>query len=274
MLNFAELDQVNLPINIEYSKEAIIMTITKIIKTDQLTILIAVISLCFLFTSTLSAQNLKEGIQNTTQIIEGKKNLKRDSAELKSFQAKIHTFNNYFTNKNSHLANELKADIVSDMIREVAQSSIKADKARREIAQSSAEIRSDNRELKRDRKDKRRSHKDRLDDNRDLARDRADKRDDKRDRRDDVRDYENQLHRFERQSHILKTIRAYNFAFNTNNLKLAQANKVLLNEFAQTLHADLAATKRELKEDKKERREDRRERRDDKNERKEHKRRR
>jgi len=243
-------------------------------KAKQLSILIIPMFFCMMITTNTIAQNLKEGLQNTAQISEGKKNLKRDSAELIAFKSKIHKFNNHFGKKNSHLANKLKADIVSDMIREVSQSKDKSDQARREIAQSSAEIRTDNRELRRDRKDSRRSHKDRKDDKKDMARDRANKRDDKRDRRDDVRDFEAQIHRFERQTHILKTLRIYNFSFNANSMVANKANKLLLNEFLHTLEADLAATKIELQEDKKERREDRRERRDDKQERKERKRRR
>lgn len=229
---------------------------------------------CILITTAISAQNLKEGIQNTTQIRESKKNLKRDSAELIAFQSKIDTFNSHFVNKNSRLANQLKKEIVTDMVREVAQSSIKVDKARKEIGQSAAEIRTDNRELRRDRKDLRKSHKDKKDDKKDIRRDRANKRDDKRDLKDDKKDYTAQLNRYNRQSHILKTLKVFNFSFTSNSIASNKTNKKLLDEFLQTLKADLEATKRELKEDKKERREDRRERRDDKKERKEGKRRR
>ena len=243
-------------------------------KSKLLSTFIIPMFLCITITTISSAQNLKEGIQNTSQISEGKKNLKRDSAELMAFKSKIHNFNQHFKNKNSQRANQLKVDIITDMIREVRQSSIKADQARREIAQSSAEIKTDNRELRRDRKDSRRSHKDRKDDKKDMARDRANKRDDKRDRRDDVRDFDAQVHRYERQAHILQTLRAFNFSFNANSITANKANKILLNEFLHTLEADLTATKRELREDKKERREDRRERRDDKQERKERRKRR
>ena len=144
------------------------------------------------FTVTSTAQNVKEAVQNTNQIVEGKKNLERDTKELAALKAKIAIFNTAYSGKDAPETNRLKADIVSDMVREVAQSGEKAQKARRELAQSGAEVRSDRRENRRNREDSKHGRFDGTDDDKDAARDRANTRDDRRDRRDDKRDLEMQ----------------------------------------------------------------------------------
>ncbi|WP_299525647.1 hypothetical protein [Winogradskyella sp.] len=219
------------------------------------------------FGLTSNAQNAKEAVQNTKQIVEGKKMLERDIKELGVFKAQLELLNRSFETKNSDEVNQLKANIVADMVREVEQSGEKAKKARREIAQSSAEVRSDRREIRRNREDSERGRYDRDDDRRDMARDRVNKRDDKRDRRDDVRDFEQQIARADRQAEILKTLKSYNFTF--DNSEDALAKKQLVLDFAGSMQQDIEATKRELAEDNRERNEDRRERRDDRNERNE-----
>lgn len=218
---------------------------------------------------TLQAQNAKEAIQNTKQIVEGKKMLERDIKELEKFKAKIVLFNTAFDAKNSEEANTLKKSIVSDMLREVEQSGVKAKQARREIAQSSAEVRSDRRENRDNREDSKRGRFDRRDDKRDAARDRANTRDDMRDRRDDVRDFEMQIQRAETQANILKKLKTFNFSFNESDYETSLVNKKLISDFIVTMKQDIEATKRELAEDNRERKEDRRERVDDRNERNE-----
>ena len=226
------------------------------------TILVLVVS----FNTAINAQNIKEAVQNSKQIIEGKKNLERDSKELAAYKLKINAFNNAFKIRNLSKSNELKASILTDMIREVQQSGVKAKKARLEIAQSSAEIRSDRREIRRDKEDSKKGRFDSKDDKKDLNRDKANMRDDKRDRRDDIRDFEDQIKRAERQATILKSLKGYRFSYSTERLGEAEVNKKLLHEFLQTLQADIIATKKELNEDIRESREDSRERRDDRNE--------
>jgi hypothetical protein len=218
---------------------------------------------------TLQAQNAKEAIQNTKQIVEGKKMLERDIKELEKFKAKIALFNTAFDAKNSEETNTLKKNLVSDMIREVEQSGVKAKQARREIAQSSAEVRSDRRENRDNREDSKRGRFDRRDDKRDMARDRANTRDDMRDRRDDMRDFEMQIERAETQANILKKLKAYNFSFKGSDYDASLVNKKLISDFIVTMKQDIEATKRELAEDNRERKEDRRERVDDRNERNE-----
>lgn len=231
----------------------------------KLTIKLVLIAL--VLSTSLQAQNAKEAIQNTKQIQEGKKNLERDIKELNAFNEKLKLFSTSFDNKDELSVNELKAEIVSDMVREVKQSEVKAKKARQEIAQSSAEIRSDRREIRQNKEDSKRGRYDRKDDKRDMARDQANKRDDKRDRRDDVRDFEQQIERAKLQATILKKLKAYNFSFSDSETALL--NKKLILDFVATLNQDIEATKRELAEDQRERREDSRERRDDRTERNE-----
>ena len=217
----------------------------------------------------LQGQNAKEAIQNTKQKAEGKMMLERDVKELEAFKAKIAAFDTAFEARNLEKTNELKASIVKDMVREVGQSGEKAKKARMEIAQSSAEVRSERREIRRDREDSDRGRYDRNDDERDLARDKANARDDRRDRRDDIGDFQKQIDRAERQAVILEKLKDYQFGFEASALEKAVAQKALLQEFQKNLEEDVVATKMELNEDIRESREDRRERRDDRNERNE-----
>lgn len=213
------------------------------------------------------AQNAKEAIQNTKQIAIGKKMLERDIKELHAFKTKLKLFTTAFEAKDMKKVANLKSSILLDITREVGQSDEKAKMARKEIAQSSAELRSDRRENRRNKKDSKKGRYDKHDDKKDEARDQANTRDDRRDKRDDKRDFQQQIHRAEQQVTILKTLKTFNFSFDASNFDKAVANKKLITDFVVTLEQDIAATKRELSEDKREQREDRRERRDDKNER-------
>lgn len=219
------------------------------------------------------AQNTREAINNTKQIIEGKKLLERDEAELKGFRAKLGMLKTAVNKDNQAEVRKLKEDLVTDMMREVEQSGVKAKKARLEIAQSSAEVRSDRREIRDNREDSKRGRYDSRDDQRDMARDQANKRDDKRDRRDDIRDLQQIIDNAEKQAKLLQAIKNYDFTLDTPDKEAYIARKKMVkgtfNEFIGTLKADIAATKRELAEDNRERREDRRERIDDREERKE-----
>ena len=225
------------------------------------------ITLAICFSITANAQNIKEAVQNTKQIQEGKRNLERDIKELHNFTTKLDLFDSAFNNKEAGEVNKLKASLVIDMIREVKQSGEKAKKARLEVAQSSSEIRSDRREIRDNKEDSKRGRFDRRDDKRDNARDQANKRDDQRDRRDDIGDLKQQIARAERQTSILKAIKDYHFNFDNQDASIENKNFVLA--FAASMKQDIEATKTELAEDMREQREDSRERRDDRNERNE-----
>ncbi|MFC5048494.1 hypothetical protein ACFSTE_08440 [Aquimarina hainanensis] len=219
--------------------------------------------------ATVQAQNGREAVQNRAQINQGKRDLDRDIRELEAFKVKMEVFNRSFDARDGKI-NTLKADLLTDMAREVRQSEEKAKRARREIAQSSQEVRSERREVRDDVKDSNRGRYDHKDDKKDLARDRANTRDDKRDRKDDIRDFENQIKRADRQAVILKTMKTVNFSFDARGIEKSRVNRKLLNEFLETLRADVVATQREINEDKREGREDRRERKDDREERNEY----
>ena len=222
-----------------------------------------------LISSISFGQNVKEGIQNTKQIIEGKKMLERDMKELQMIQAKVTKLKSVYEEEEEIGANELMRDLISDFKREVLQSGEKAKMARKEIAQSSAEIRSDRREIRGNRDDSKNGRFDRRDDKRDMARDKANMRDDRRDRRDDKRDFEMQIQRADEQATILKSLSGHQFKFSEDQAQVNQDKMDLIDQFIVTLKADIEATKRELSEDNRERREDRRERQDDRNERNE-----
>lgn len=230
---------------------------------------IKILILVFCTHTIAQAQNAKEAIQNTKQIITGKKMLERDIKELHAFKSKVQLFTISFEAKDTKEVASLTSSILLDMTREVEQSCKKAKMARKEIAQSSAEVRSDRRENRRNREDSERTRYDNHDDQKDEARDRANTRDDRRDKRDDKRDFQQQIHRAEQQTRILKTLKTFNFSFDESNFDKALANKKLIADFLTILQQDIEATKRELAEDKREQREDRRERRDDQNERNE-----
>ncbi|GAA4268335.1 hypothetical protein [Hyunsoonleella aestuarii] len=233
--------------------------------------LVKLIVLLFFASIVSNAQNAKEAIQNTKQIIEGKKMLDRDIKELETFNTKFKILKSAVNGDDQDEVDRLKEDLIKDMAREVEQSGVKAKMAHKEIAQSSAEIRSDRREIRRDKEDSKRGRYDRRDDEKDLARDRANKRDDQRDRRDDIRDFQQQIDRAKKQAELLKLLREQSFSLKYQTKEAFAERKKFVKttflSFRDTMKADIAATKRELAEDNRERREDRRERVDDRNER-------
>jgi hypothetical protein len=212
-------------------------------------------------------------IQNTKQIIEGKKNLERDIKELKEFDLKLRNLKKAVSKKDQTEVDRISSELINDMTREVTQSEVKAKKAKREISQSSAEVRSDRRENEDNKKDSRRSGYDRRDDQRDKARDKANTRDDMRDRRDDIADFKRQIVVTEKQANLLLTLKTFDFtieeigsdAYRTKKQEIKSKFK----NFIALLKEDIEITKRELAEDIRESKEDVRERRDDREERNE-----
>jgi hypothetical protein len=232
-------------------------------------LIIAILSFAFL-TPVSTAQNVREAIQNMNQIATGKAQLERDIRELGQFGDKIELLKLMYDHKDQTRANTIKETLLLDMMREVRQSEAKADQARREIAQSSAEVRTDNRELRRDRRDSNEwRDKDDRDDRKDTKRDRRNRRDDKRDLRDDIRDYQAYIERAEDQREILEEMKLVHLRFSYFRRESANEKKVLIYRFRKYMEEDIEATRRELAEDHRERREDRRERHDDRQERRE-----
>ena len=70
----------------------------------------------------------------------------------------------------------------------------------------------------------------------------------KRDKRDDQSDLQQQIARTNRQKQILNTLEAFTFSFEPSASEKAIANIKLMDEFLQTMEADIAATKVELAE--------------------------
>ncbi|MCB0571919.1 MAG: hypothetical protein KDC66_19260 [Phaeodactylibacter sp.] len=232
--------------------------------------LLLAIAALFAFSFPANAQAIRNATERTAdhkQIAQGKHQLERDRQELADFNAKVATFNEALAARELGRARDIHADLASDMRREIEQSKAKLYQDNKEVAASRSEVRSDRREIQRDRRDFATS-RNANDDVRDIKRDRVNKMDDKHDKRDDIRDREAQQARLNRQEVILRTIEAYSFS-DASVFEKAVANQHLIQEFADTMAADIAATEQELKEDHRELREDRREGRDDRRERRE-----
>ncbi|CAM1344862.1 hypothetical protein [Tenacibaculum amylolyticum] len=215
--------------------------------------------------TSVSAQigtNTREAVDNTKAMIANKQQLKKDVAQLHSFKKKIAAFEDAFISNDRKQIKRLKADILSDMKREIAQSERKIKQDQIELRQSKRELNNSRREARNSRRDV--AWKNTRKNRRDLRDDKRDKRDDLRDKNDDVRDLKAQVARTARQKDIMKTIKAYNYLAKRKSGKhKLVTNSNLLNEFAKTMEADIKATKLEIAEDKREIREDRRERRED-----------
>lgn len=227
--------------------------------------------LAIAFTNISNAQvvrNAKEATDNRKAIEIGQAQLEKDIAQLAAYKTKVNAFDGAFANKQLKKVRSLKVDILTDMRREIEQSERKIAQDKKELTQSVSEVKSSKREVRRSRRDRATPDGD-VGDGRDLRDDRRDKRDDKRDARDDKADLEKQIARTARQKRILNTLEVFTFSFEPNAMEKAVANKRLMNEFIQTMEADIAATKAELIEDKRGAKEDRKERREDKRERRE-----
>lgn len=226
-------------------------------------ILITVFIVSVSFVNAQALQNTREAIDNRKAMATNKHQLKKDVAQLHTFKKKIIAFEEAFINHNRKQIKVLKATILSDMKREIAQSERKIKQDQLELKQSKRELRNSKREARNSRRDvaRRNTHKNR----RELRDDIRDKRDDRRDKNDDIRDLKAQIARTERQKEIMRTIKAYNFlAKKAPGKHKLITNSKLLNDFVNTMEADIRATKLEIVEDRKEIWEDKRERNEDK----------
>ncbi|MEL7122319.1 MAG: hypothetical protein AAFO07_22935 [Bacteroidota bacterium] len=234
--------------------------------------LMGLIILLVMFSTNVSQaqviRNASEASTNRKAIKTGEQQLEKDIAQLAAFKTKVEAFKTAFYAENLDKVVALKGDIVTDMKREIEQSERKIAQDKQELSQSQAEVRSSNREVRSSRRDLNNRDGD-LGERRDLKDDRRDKRDDQRDARDDQTDLQVQIARTMRQKEILNTLQAFTYSLAPTAKEKAIANMKLMNEFINTLEADIATTKAELAEDKREMSEDRRERREDKRERRE-----
>jgi hypothetical protein len=218
-----------------------------------------VISLVFCLS--LSAQNAKERIQNTKQISQGKKDLKRDISELKNMSFRLAKIDSISSSQGIS-KDSLLTLFSKDFQREIEQSKVKVKWAKREIRQSQAELNSDRRENQRNRNDAKHSKYDRNDDRNDIARDNYNKADDRMDKIDDRIDLKGREELLKNQEMLLVKFNAIPFSQNTEKIALIKG-------LLKTMNKDIEFTKKELVEDVKEAGEDKRERRDDRQERNE-----
>jgi len=216
-------------------------------------------------------RNTAEASQNQQAMAANQAQLDRDLAEWEAFKAKLTRLEAAFANQEMPQVAALKADLVSDMQREIEQSEAKIAQDKREVAQSRNEAGSSARETNRSRVDRATPDRD-VGDGRDVRDDRRDKRNDQRDAVDDRSDLEAQMARAQGQKEVYAALKAFTFSADSSMREKAAANIALLWEFESTLERDIAATKAEIQEDKKESMEDSRERREDRREVRERKR--
>ena len=210
-------------------------------------------------------RNVGEASQNQQAMATNQAQLDRDTRELAAFKAKLSQLEVVFASLEMPRVALLKADLLTDMQREIEQSERKIAQDQRELAQSRSEVNSSARETNRSRYDRATPDND-LKDGRDVRDDRRDKRDDQRDARDDRSDLERQIARSKRQKEIYAVLRAFTFSAEPSMREKAMANIALLHEFASTMEMDIAATTAEIQEDKRESKEDAKERREDRRE--------
>ncbi|MEJ1221890.1 hypothetical protein [Sediminicola sp. 1XM1-17] len=212
----------------------------------------------------LTAQNVKEALQDHQQIHVDKSTLARDEAEIEAFEMHGNSLKLAISSRDIPNAKKHHAVLLNSMSREINQTEVKISRAKREVVQSSQEIATDRRENRRNR----RQYVGSKDDHRDIARDRRDMRDDKRDKKDDVLDLKELEARLVHQKSLFQSLQNVAFSDLNKVIKL-ELHKNIIQKFFLTMKADLAETKEELREDKRELSEDRRERRDDRRERRE-----
>lgn len=208
------------------------------------------------------ARNRAERTGDREQVAVGKAQLERDSQELETFKSKLLEFESAWEKGDNARISILKNDLINDMKREISQGEAKKRQDVREVAGSKSEVRSERREVRTDRR-RVAAPGHRPGERAELAADRIDRADDRKDLSDDRRDYANQAVLLARQKEILSKLENFTFSREAGMAEKAVGNKALIKEFAATMEADIAFTRKELLEDRGEIREDRRETRDD-----------
>ena len=201
----------------------------------------------FLIISNMSfaqtARNINQRTNNRTEVARGDYQLNQDIRELTAFRSTLDRIEIAWRNHDRARLNQLKHELVSDMLREIDQSRYKLNQAKREAQQSKAELHSDHRNARGNR----------------HYNTSASRRDNIRDTNDDLLDLEDRYLLLDQQEHIYNTLRAFNFNLNGPSFERARNNKALFYDFERTMEKDLAATRAELAEDRRELQENRRE---------------
>jgi hypothetical protein len=195
--------------------------------------------------------------QDKVQIVKGQEMLDRDMAELDMFRKNLKSFVDVYNAINVKEMERLRAEILTDMDREIAQAEQKLVADRREVASSRREVKSDQREIKEHQEDG--EHKR-------AAGDRKDRRDDSRDLADDKSDMTKQHERLRRMREIRKELESVLITQKPMGQREGLV-RVLVEEFIGLMEQDIAETKAEIQEDRMELQEDRQESREGKRER-------
>ena len=183
--------------------------------------------------------------QNIKEIKRDKKIILRDQQELNQFIIKAKEYIEADSINATLKIKNLHRGIIDDMEREISQTSVKINEAKKEVARSQKEVRSESREVKKDKKVLAKINGDHKDSKRDLVNSKRDRLDDIHDTRDDKRDLEKLKKRLKKQTKLKNK-----FSKNKKNLKA-------FNEFIGTLKADVIQNKKELSEDRRETKEKR-----------------
>lgn len=205
-------------------------------------------------------RNLVERGRDRKQIDRSKEWLVRDQAELQEFQKLVADLQAAVQSGEQENYTSLHAKLSEAMKRELEQSKVKADLAKKEVKQSSRELRSERRDV--------RESREADEDDEDWAeldrvRDNLQRGDDRRDRKDDVADLKQAGGRAQRQGQLLAQFTTTDETPTDDRAAAIASQTAIAKEFMKVLQADINATQIELKEDAAELKEDRRETRQD-----------
>ena len=205
-------------------------------------------------------RNVVERGQDKKQIKQSQEWLARDQAELQAFQKLIADLQAAGQSGDRENYASFHAKLSEAMTRELEQSKIKADLAKKEVRQSSRELRSERRDV--------RESREADEDDEDWAefdrvRDNLQRGDDRRDRKDDVADLKQAGGRAQRQGQLLAQFAAAAEASTDDSTSANASQTAIAKEFVKVMQADISATRIELEEDATELKEDRRETRQD-----------
>jgi len=198
--------------------------------------------------------------QDKKQIERSKEWLARDQAELQEFQKLVADLQAAGQSGDRENYASFHAKLSEAMTRELEQSKVKADLAKKEARQSSRELRSERRDV--------RESREADEDGEDWAefdrvRDNLQRGDDRRDRKDDVADLKQAGGRAQRQGQLLAQFTATDEASVDDPRSASASQTAIAKEFISVMQADIGATRVELQEDATELKEDRRETRQD-----------
>jgi len=226
--------------------------------------------LCFFVVTAISGaskaqvgRDVVERGSNRAQISHGQQALERDTGETEQFGNQLASLRTAVGKNDAAAANQVLAELMPALGREVQQGSEMAEAFKRELAGSVSETGSNRRESRRNRDDSNRLGRSN-DDALDQGRDAINRVDDARDVADDKQDLEALGQRVARQQQIAGSLQGYQVDLaSAAGRSDAEAKIGMLSEFENLMRQGVAAVAEEIEEDRQEAAEDRRETRDD-----------